>query len=525
MLTLPRPRILLALIAIAAVLGGFGGFGGVTWIDYSATLFDVERDLSEIALMMAEHTRAVLVVERIQLDRAVALVGLRSPAELKGSRPLRRELAQIVESVPDAHSVWLIDAKGDVVATSLQPEPPAVNVADREYFSAQRDGNGGLFVSPLLWGRVTGGHFVNVSQRLNGPDGRFNGVVALSINADHFLRFYRGLAPENGAAFLILKTDGSVVVRQPLPEKEIARLDTASHPLNEMLKEPSGHYRSRSLVDGVERLVAYQRMPELSLIVAAGVPVDAALADWRGRTLRNGLMMGSGLLLVLALVMLASESSRREHLLLERVERKAQELGAALADKEVLFQEIHHRVKNNLQVISSMLTMQSMHLGDEGAKGVLQDALDRIHSMGLVHQTLYEGNQAAAVDLSRYFNGLVRSLGGSHQAADRRITIAAEVAGTIDLDRAVPLGLVANEAVANALKHAFPDGRPGSIRLALDCQDGRCRFTVRDDGIGLGEGGGGGIGFKLMRALARQLAGELEVTGDNGTAVSLTFPT
>jgi two-component sensor histidine kinase len=144
--------------------------------------------------------------------------------------------------------------------------------------------------------------------------------------------------------------------------------------------------------------------------------------------------------------------------------------------------------------------------------------------MGLVHQTLYERNLAANVDLGVYFGRLAEALVGSYGSGRGGVTVQVDVAGSLDLDRAVPLGLLATEALSNALKHAFPDGRSGTITISLTHDETQWHFTVRDDGVGMPAQPTKGIGLSLIRALTRQLNGRSAVSKDGGTAVIVTFP-
>jgi two-component sensor histidine kinase len=280
------------------------------------------------------------------------------------------------------------------------------------------------------------------------------------------------------------------------------------------------------VVDGADRLASYRTLPDLDLVVTAGLLVDTVFQGWQVRTQHATALVAVALLFVLGLTAVADESMRHESRLLRSVKQKADELAVALADKDVLFQEVHHRVKNNLQVISSLLTMQSLHVRDDVARNTLKDALDRIHSMGLVHQTLYERNLAANVDLGAYFGRLAEALAGSYGTGKGGVTVQVEATGTLELERAVPLGMLANEALSNALKHAFSDGRNGIVRVSLHGEDGRWKLIVQDDGIGIAAEPGRGIGFGLIRALSRQLGGKVEITAGPlvGTVVTLDFP-
>ncbi|MGE5503922.1 MAG: sensor histidine kinase [Actinomycetota bacterium] len=503
----------------------FGGIGGVALFsshDYQTTVRDARDDLQEVTRLMAEHTRAVMVIASLKLDHLADLMAGRAPSALRGSAADQARLRQMLARVPFGHSIWIMDADGNVVLTTVQPDPPAGNFADREYFQALKAGGPDTFVSPLIWGRLTGGHLLSVVRRLTDAQGRFQGIAVLSIRANYFLDFYRTVSPDGRAPFGIYKADGSVVVEYPLPPREVPRLPTDRPPFSQVGDATFGTYTGE---DG-ERLVGWRAISEHGLIVTAGLSMDQLLADWRRRTVTLAAGLAVALMVVGWLVVLALAGLKREEAALAQTARKADELALALADKDVLFQEVHHRVKNNLQVVSSILTMQSLQVSDEAVHRVLQQALDRVHAMGLVHQTLYLRNEASAVDIGTYLQSLAASLSLTYDADGRGIAIVVDAQGMVDLERAVPLGLLSSELLSNALKHAFPGGRTGSIRVELERGDAGWRLAVEDDGIGLPEVPSGGIGLVLARGLARQLQGSVEMSlgPAGGTLAVVRFP-
>lgn len=205
----------------------------------------------------------------------------------------------------------------------------------------------------------------------------------------------------------------------------------------------------------------------------------------------------------------------------------------ALRERTVLLQEVHHRVKNNLQIITSLLRLQARNVAPAAAL-VLQDSQDRVTAMALTHQLLYERNDFSALELGPYLRRLVGSLSEVHgQARGRiRMQVEAEDQGlSIDLQQAVPVALIVNELLTNAIKHAYPAERRGEIRVRAHREGGRIRVSVCDDGIGFPAGyafrAAGGLGFNLVRLLTEQLKGHLAWPdpGQPGSCFSLTLPT
>jgi len=203
---------------------------------------------------------------------------------------------------------------------------------------------------------------------------------------------------------------------------------------------------------------------------------------------------------------------------------------AALAEKDVLLGEIHHRVKNNLQIVCSLLDLQSGRIGDPRVAEMLRDSQNRVKSMALIHQTLYQSNDFAQIDFASFLQSLGTSLMSSYGLEPGRIDLRIEADGPgLPLNAAIPCGLIVNELIANALKHAFPDRRRGVISIGFDgVGDDRARLTVADDGIGIPESTDFAkaetLGLQLVHILSDQLQGELDVRRAGPTRFSLTFP-
>ncbi|HEX6895021.1 MAG TPA: histidine kinase dimerization/phosphoacceptor domain -containing protein [Bryobacteraceae bacterium] len=202
---------------------------------------------------------------------------------------------------------------------------------------------------------------------------------------------------------------------------------------------------------------------------------------------------------------------------------------ASLREKEALLKEIHHRVKNNLQVISSLLGLQSRAVVDPETRKMFQESQDRIHSMALLHESLYQSHNLAEINFPDYIRQLAAHLFHSYGVAAERIHLQTELDDlSLHLDAAVPCGLIINELISNSLKYAFPDGRQGKIRIELrGLSDHTTRLVVADNGVGLRADvdwvNTRSLGLRLVRSLAQQLGAELEVNTAAGTEVRLAF--
>lgn len=213
-----------------------------------------------------------------------------------------------------------------------------------------------------------------------------------------------------------------------------------------------------------------------------------------------------------------------------RRERVEEDLRVSLREKEVLLQEVHHRVKNNLQVVSSILSLQSDQAPNAASREMLNESCQRVLSMALIHENLYRSGDLSRVHLNRYIDQVAQNLLSSSETRNgARISYVLEESSPILLaiDRAIPCGLILNELLSNSLKHAFP-GRGGAIRVRLDSQAGTLRLTVADDGIGLPSGfdlsAPRSLGLQIVGTLVRQLRGRLTFRTSGGAEFTVEFP-
>ena len=204
---------------------------------------------------------------------------------------------------------------------------------------------------------------------------------------------------------------------------------------------------------------------------------------------------------------------------------------ASLREKEALLKEIHHRVKNNLQVTSSLLRLQAESIGDPRAREMFEETESRIQSMALVHEKLYQSTNLSRIDFADYVRSLGDLLFRSSAITPAKVELNVEGSETFfSIDTAVPCGLIVNELLSNALKHAFPAGRSGHIRVELEEQVKR-QVTIRiaDDGVGLPSGfdvsKADTLGLRLVQALVDQIDGHMAINAAGpGSEFTITFP-
>ncbi len=213
-------------------------------------------------------------------------------------------------------------------------------------------------------------------------------------------------------------------------------------------------------------------------------------------------------------------------------ERKQAEelLRQALKEKEVLIKEVHHRVKNNMQVIYSLLNLQAKGITDETIRTMFEESRNRVNSMALIHEKLYQAKDLSHIDFKEYLQSLIQGIANTYSRHE--ITLSVEMATDIALDVniGIPCGLIVNELVSNSLKHAFPAGQAGTVRVGLGQEgpEGAYLLTVSDNGIGCPAGldfkNTSSLGLQLVNVLTGQLHGTISLKQTAGSEFSITFP-
>lgn len=269
--------------------------------------------------------------------------------------------------------------------------------------------------------------------------------------------------------------------------------------------------------DGISALkLAVEKRPLLPFIFVTGSLGEELAVE----TLKNG---ATDFILKDRLSRLpqAVARARRESESAKAQREAERQLKASLREKELLLQEVHHRVNNNLQIICSLLSMQSGAVNDPLLVSALLESQKRIHSMAMIHAMLYASSSLKDIDFADYARSLAAEVSGSYAPDPARIGLVFELEPIrFEIDRAIPCGLILNELLSNAFKYAFPGNRPGEVRVSLQQREGCIRLAVEDTGIGLPEGFNlnetKSLGLSIVNILARQLGGTMEIASDPG---------
>lgn len=210
------------------------------------------------------------------------------------------------------------------------------------------------------------------------------------------------------------------------------------------------------------------------------------------------------------------------------------EIKQSLAEKEMLLKEIHHRVKNNLMIISSLLNLQAGQLQDNESKEIFKESQSRARSMALIHERLYQSTDLKRIDFGDYLRTLSTELSRTYVTQPELIELEIDVEDIkMDINNAIPLGLISTELITNCFKHAFPQDNRGKVRIDLHEKGDVCEMTVQDNGIGIPEGinfqNTDSLGIQLINSLTKQIDGTLHLdqnqgTKNQGTKFTITFP-
>jgi two-component sensor histidine kinase len=280
--------------------------------------------------------------------------------------------------------------------------------------------------------------------------------------------------------------------------------------------------QNQVLFDIEARYQKEEREREIALLSAQNEIKDLTIQ----RSERQRLMLLLGLLAFALITGTALYTYRAKQRLNQQLVEKNTLVTNSLAEKELLLKEIHHRVKNNLEIISGLLYLQSKYVEDENVLEAIREGQNRVRSMSLIHKNLYQEENLTGISIQAYLDKLVDGLMKSYKVGTNHIDIRKDIARlNLDVDTAIPLALIINELISNALKYAFPGDRPGTMCISLHELDNELVLNVEDDGVGLPEdfniGESHSLGFRLVDMFTQKLEGVLQISGDHGTRVTL----
>ncbi len=556
-----RPRLVLIVGIAMLAPGALAVLQAIS--SYNSNMRSLERNLAQAAQLSASEEVSMIAASREILTSLAAHPDVRAAKGLSCRRALQRSIGGLEQYVGAA----VVTAQGELSCASA-PMRTLIDVADRAWFAEIMSGNA-FVVSDLLVSRWLGSWGIVTAVPLLDDQGVISGGVALFIDLDWLTRRYRHGVGADDSAFALLDSQGEIIT-------EVAQRSPAKTPLPDgklivqQLRTPVPSTQTRTFRarghDGTWRLYAISPLLGGRIFVILGTPMLTAIGPL-------ALQMAWGVLtpLLMWVLAIAVVWFGIEHLVvrwityLERItsayasgrhsvrpERASDapaeirslgetfsrmadllsareaELRDSLAQKEVLVREIHHRVKNNLQLVMSLLNLHARRIRDPQAQEAFEEARSRINALATLHRRLYESESLQQIDLRWFLEDLCAELrrGGLSRGRHVELTIESpsEVIGS---DVAVPLGLLVTEAITNAYKHAFNERDGGHIHVQVTRESPTILLLmVRDDGVGFDASGSAvnnGLGRSLIEAFVRQLRGQLEIRSHDGTCVQVRF--
>ncbi len=484
-------------------------------------------------------------------------------------------MKDLADAFDEYRNFAVVDENGAVTCSSI-PIAAGFSVADRPWFQQARATNDQV-VSQLVISKLQKQPVVVVAMPLAAKGDPFRGVVSVGINA----LWLAGIAgssdlPAQSVAFLVDR-EGRAITRSgqlvdaaaapgAAPDPELAALPGLTSLHEALAGNATQIFGTGS--DGVARIYSFTRIARSELFVVLALPRSGPIGWARREFLHQmfaalalllcgliGVAVGGDLLIArniralsaTALALQRGDYAARPAIagasrevrqladalvgMAEQVQRHEQDMKRSVQQKEAMLKEIHHRVKNNLQVVTSLMSIQANRLSDEASKRALAELQRRVRALGLLHRHLYEGDDLRYLDFGQFTVELCQMVRDSSGPAARGVDIKVDIPPIpITADRAVPLGLLITEALGNALKHGFANGRAGIITINLSATaEGLATVTITDNGIGPPPDEGAqdrhdpGTGMLLMHAFAQQLGSTLSVEGPPGTTIRFNF--
>lgn len=471
-------------LALSFLLLFVGIFGYFIAIGVTQTQQRFEERSAAAAQVVATNAFWISEVANQTLRRVDAALGPEMFATAE-------DFAQVLQGLPSITEIYVIDSRAQTIYSTV-PGAKDVSVADREYFTALLKG-AEFYTSPMIVSRLTADRIFVFSKRVE-REGVFAGAIMVSFSGTLLEDLYDTLGLESGSTVSLIRDDGQLVARYPFAD---APVDLSSSPLfmQYLPESENGTYvSSASPVDGVARVVSYRRVPDTRLVALASIASGPGWSAFYGAIL-TVLFITSPV--IVGLILGCWWIIR----LLTRDAHQVSELRAAADLNTMLFREIHHRVKNNLQSVQALVRLQDI---PEEAKRDLQA---RFAAMAAMHEHIYKHDRYQDIDAHDFVPAVVDQVKVAY-GSGASLTYDIEHLA-VDRDHATPLALLLSELVTNAFKYAFPDGSQGGVTIVLKgLANGLAQLTVQDNGIGMDVNGERpSMGMRLIRGVVAQMGG------------------
>jgi two-component sensor histidine kinase len=531
----PSLRVFLLLI-LAIALSPVLVIGGVQWSN------NVSRDNLRRQAMMRLVAEEAADRAEIVLSTAPALLNVIDALTTRED-PCSPELNDLIDRFPQFSSLAVLDADGVAICSSVPEGRGSTLGGTREWFRELKEGGAPFVQSAAYYGPITRKWILASAKRRETADHQFNGALVIGVPVGElaFSLDRTGLPQDTEVALVDAsgRVFGSRNWGAMLPPEAVQRLSSRDGAFLDV-RTDQGAMRQAAIVplqagpmfamlsapqptpfafDNVSAFGNFA-LPLLAwflALVTAWLATDRLVLRWLDYLRRVASLYAVGKLSVQPLrarqqapTEITALADQLEDMAV-RIKDRTVGLQNALEARDAALKEIHHRVKNNLQIINSLLSLQSRKLTDKAAIAVLDDARGRINALSLIHRSLYEQVDIRTVSTGSFLKELVLHLDSALGAEDLGIRVECEVDNDdIDADLAVPIALFTTEAVTNSIKHAFPNARPGRVKVEYRVRPDETVLSITDDGIGSPAPNASGLGVTLMAAFAKQAHGEIE---------------
>lgn len=499
------PPVYVWLGSLAVPLLALIGWGAVSWQVMEGA---ARRDASRNAEILREYVLRVVQTQQTLLQAADILAQDRPEQEIR-SRAFHEELNRLERGYEFKIRLGIVTPQGRLIVSS-RSFPVDDDVSQRRYFTdLQQPGKQISFQRVSLV--TTREEALVIAMRRTDGSG---GLVVSAVDLTPIQAFLQQMALEPGSAASIMREDGVLLVRQvPISGEIVVGPDSPA--MRAVGASDAGVYEAYAAADGILRIYGFQKVGSLPLYANFGVSKDALSTVWLHRLL----IVAAVLFLLAALGTVAWVQTLRRAAL-EFDHKLLAEAQATAALKDQMLRELNHRVKNNLQAIQSLIQFRSR----TETSPVLIELSHRVWAIAEVHDILYNTGRMSEIDMGTFMERLCAN--PSVIPPERGLRLETQLESlVVPLRDAGAIALAAVELLTNAVKHAYPDGRTGTIRVSIARQGSEGVLTIADDGIGLPQAAGGRrSGLRIVQGLAAQIEGSLESRSDGGTVHVFRFP-
>jgi two-component sensor histidine kinase len=476
-----------------------------------------KAEATTTALGTAGYIDRTVDVAELLSDRVRRHVARRGGLAADPPDELRGFLAELVSETTMRDYLMVLDGSGHPIALSERAAPSGVSFADRSWFRALEYGANN-YIGPAIVSRLGRSVVYTYGKRLDPAGGKPDGIVDVSIQSASVKN--PNERAQGQALTQLWTADGRMIVANFMAFDShgnalLAPAPFAHAPVGAGFLKPQNH----------DLIVAYQRAGNSGLVATVTLNRSEILAPWHRRVWQSVVLSVVLALIIGALARLATQMLVRDARSRQELEEYATALAQAVAQRDTLLKEIHHRVKNNLQVTSSLIDMQAKQFEDEAVRVAFKRTQQRLYAIGMVHDVLYGEQGVSIVDMRDYLTRLCNEVARANGTGERKIGMNLDIAPlTLPADQATSLGLCVSEVLVNAFKHAFPQTGGGQIGVRLSEAGGRVELLIHDNGHGMEPAEGGkSLGMRLIRAFAAQLGGAFTFESENGTVFRLNF--